>query len=139
MIATYAQGFAQLRVASEALGFGLKLERVAAVWRGGCIIRADLLETIRGAFSARPDLPNLLADPALAGALADRRADLGRAAVAAVLEGIPAPSILAAVGYVDALRAPWLPANLIQAQRDYFGAHTYHRVDEPGVFHTEWV
>lgn len=139
MIVTYAQGFAQLRVASEALGFGLKLERVAAVWRGGCIIRADLLEDIRSAFGAQPDLPNLLADPALAGALAARRTDLGRAAVAAVSEGIPAPCLLAAVGYVDALRAPWLPANLIQAQRDYFGAHTYNRVDEPGIFHTEWL
>jgi len=138
MIVTYAQGFAQLRSASAALGLSLSLQQVAAVWRGGCIIRADLLESIRNAFVRQPDVANLLADPALARTVTEHRLDLARAVVAAASDEVSAPCLSASLAYIDSIRAPWLPANLIQAQRDYFGAHTYLRVDMPGVFHTDW-
>jgi len=138
MIVTYAQGMAQLRAASQAYDYGLNLEAVARIWRGGCIIRAALLEGIRAAYRARPDLPNLLVDPHLAREVMARQDDL-RAVVSTAAElGIPMPGLMATLAYYDGYRSAWLPANLIQAQRDYFGAHTYERVDEEGVFHTEW-
>jgi 6-phosphogluconate dehydrogenase len=138
MIGAYAQGMAQLRIASDANDYGLDLEAVARIWRGGCIIRAALLEEIRAAYKANPDLPNLLVDPDLGGAAMARQDDL-RAVVRAAAElGIPAPGLMVSLAYFDGYRSAWLPANLIQAQRDFFGAHTYERIDEKGRFHTRW-
>lgn len=138
MIVTYAQGFAHLRTASTVLGLDLRLEDVASVWRAGCIIRSALLRDIRAAFRRQPELANLLADRDLAGTIASRREDLARTVRAAASTGVPAPGLMAALAYVDAYRADWLPFNLTQAQRDYFGAHTYRRHDQEGVFHTDW-
>jgi 6-phosphogluconate dehydrogenase len=138
MVLTFAQGMVELGTASRQHGYGLDLEAVARIWRGGCIIRARLLEKIRAAYRARPELPNLLLDPDLGSAVLERQAEL-RAAVAAAVElGIPAPGLMAALAYFDGYRSARLPANLIQAQRDYFGAHTYERVDREGTFHTRW-
>ena len=138
MIATYAQGLALLRKASATYGYGLDLEAVARIWRGGCIIRAALLEDIRTAFQNNADLPNLLLDPHLGQEFLSRVPDLREVVQMAAALGLPAPGLMATLSYFDAYRSAELPANLIQAQRDYFGAHTYERLDAPGAFHTEW-
>jgi 6-phosphogluconate dehydrogenase len=138
MIITYAQGLALLRRASEAYGYNLSLETVVRVWRAGCIIRAAMLEDFREAFQAQPGLPNLLLDPGLTKEILARQKDLRKVVGAAATLGVPAPGLMAALAYFDAYRSASLPTNLIQAQRDFFGAHTYERVDQPGVFHTEW-
>jgi len=138
VIMTYAQGMAQLRTASSENHYDLDLEAVARIWRGGCIIRAALLEDIRRAFKTRPDLPNLLLDKKFGQAVISRQKDLRSVVQSAANWGIPIPGMMSALSYLDAYRSAWLPANLIQAQRDYFGAHTYERVDEEGVFHTQW-
>jgi 6-phosphogluconate dehydrogenase len=138
LISTYAQGLALLRKASNTYNYGLNLETVARIWRGGCIIRAALLEEIRAAFQAKPDLPNLLLDPKLARKFLARQRDLRDVVRVAADLGLPAPALMLTLAYFDAYRSAWLPANLIQAQRDYFGAHTYERLDGPGVFHTDW-
>ena len=138
MIITYAQGVALLTAASVKHEYHLNLETVARVWRGGCIIRAALLEDIRAAFQSRCDLPNLLLDPNLSNKIMDHQENLRSLACAASQLGIPAPSLMVSLGYLDAYRSAWMPANLIQAQRDYFGSHTYERVDAKGVFHTQW-
>ncbi len=138
MIATYAQGLALLKRASATYNYGLDLETVARIWRGGCIIRAALLEDIRAAFRTNPDLNNLLLDPKLAGAFLARQQDLRDVVGVAADLGVPAPGLMLSLAYFDAYRSARLPANLIQAQRDYFGAHTYERVDAAGTFHTQW-
>jgi 6-phosphogluconate dehydrogenase len=139
MIVTFAQGMAQLRRASEVYGYDLHLDEVARIWRGGCIIRQALLEDIRAAYRDRPQLPNLLLDPRLAGAVLQREEDWRYMVRAAAEAGIPVPGLMVSLGYLDSFRSRWLPANLIQAQRDYFGAHTYERVDAKGMFHTHWA
>jgi len=139
MIITYAQGFAQLQAASKALGFDLRLEDVASIWRGGCIIRSALLGKIKAAFRRAEPSPSLLLDPDLARLVAARRDDLAATVQAAVSGSVAVPGLMTALAYLDAYRAEWLPSNLIQAQRDYFGAHTYRRTDEDGVFHTDWL
>lgn len=138
MIITFAQGMALLRKASENYGFNLDLAETAKIWRGGCIIRAALLEKIRSAYRLIPDLANLLLDPQLSAEVRKREADFRSIVCNASRAGLPIPALMAALGYLDSYRSNWLPANLLQAQRDYFGAHTYQRVDAPGVFHTEW-
>jgi 6-phosphogluconate dehydrogenase len=138
MIITYAQGMALLAAASVKHEFHLNLEAVARIWRGGCIIRAALLEDICAAFRARPELPNLLLDPNLSRKLMEHQEDLRQVAGQAAASGVPAPALMVSLGYLDAYRSAWLPANLIQAQRDYFGAHTYERIDVKGTYHTEW-
>jgi len=138
MIATYAQGFALLQRASATYDYGLDLEAVARIWRGGCIIRAALLEDIRAAYKTKATLPNLLLDPHLGKEFMSREADLREVVQMAAALGLPAPGLMATLSYFDAYRSARLPANLIQAQRDFFGAHTYERLDAPGVFHTEW-
>ena len=138
MIITYAQGMALLSVASEKYRYDLDLEAVARIWRGGCIIRSASLEAIRAAFRTRHDLPNLLLDPALSRKVMEDQEDLRRIICQAVESGLPVPGLMVSLGYLDAYRSTWLPANLIQAQRDYFGSHTYERVDEKGTFHTQW-
>jgi 6-phosphogluconate dehydrogenase len=138
MIITYAQGMALLVVASAKHEFHLDLEAVARIWRGGCIVRATLLEDIRAAFRARRDLPNLLLDPNLSKKVMAHQENLGKMVYVASGLGIPAPGLMVSLAYLDSYRSAWLPANLIQAQRDYFGAHTYERIDEKGTFHTQW-
>jgi 6-phosphogluconate dehydrogenase len=138
MIIIYAQGLALLAVASDQYDYHLDLEAVGRIWRGGCIIRAALLEDICAAFHARPDLPNLLLDPRLSRKVMEHQEDLRRVVCQAAESGMPVPGLMVSLGYLDAYRSAWLPANLIQAQRDYFGAHTYERIDTKGTFHTEW-
>ncbi|MEP7137950.1 MAG: NADP-dependent phosphogluconate dehydrogenase [Chloroflexota bacterium] len=138
MIITYAQGMAQLRTASQVYDYNLNLEDVARIWRGGCIIRAALLEDIRAAFHAHPDLPNLLNDNPLSQMVISKQDDLRAAVGLGVKLGLPIPGLMASLAYFDGYRSAWLPANLIQAQRDDFGAHTYERVDMRGDFHTNW-
>jgi 6-phosphogluconate dehydrogenase len=138
MVLTFAQGMAILAQASRTYDYGLNLETVARIWRGGCIIRAALLDKIRTAYRARADLPNLLVDPVLARDVTARAHDLRTVVSQGAVAGIPTPAFAASLAYLDGYRSAWLPANLIQAQRDYFGAHTYERVDAKGVFHTEW-
>ena len=112
---------------------------VARLWRGGCIIRAALLEEVAAAYQARPDLPNLLLDPTLGGQVMARQGDWREVMKAAVDWGLPAPALMASPAYVDAYRSRRLPANLIRASRDCCGAHTYERVDRSGDFHTDWL
>jgi len=137
-IVTFAQCMALLRTASKVYAYGLRLEEIARIWRGGCIIRTRLLERIREAFQAEPDIPNILLQGEIGGEVSGRRQALGWVAHTAADLGIPAPAFMASLAYVDGCASPWLPANLIQAQRDYFGAHTYERTDSRGAFHTEW-
>lgn len=138
MLATYAQGLALLKKASATYEYGLDLETVARIWRGGCVIQTALLEDIRMAFRARPDLNNLLLDPKLAREFQARQRDLRDVVAVAAELGLPAPGLMMTLSYFDAYRSARLPANLIQAQRDYFGAHTFERLDGPGAFHIQW-
>jgi len=139
MVMTYAQGFALLKAASRSYEYGLDLETVARIWRGGCIIRAGVLEPIRTAFLRRPNLANLLMDEHFTQEVNARQKSLRTVVATAAELGVPAPGFSASLAYLDAYRSAWLPANLIQAQRDYFGAHTYERKDMPGKFlHTVW-
>ncbi|MCC6485059.1 MAG: NADP-dependent phosphogluconate dehydrogenase [Armatimonadetes bacterium] len=134
----YAQGMSLLRVASDKHGYDLLPADIASIWRGGCIIRSRMLNDIRTALLRQPDLPSLLFDEEIADQLTKRQAGLRDVVCAAAAMGVPAPALMTSLSFFDAYRSAWLPANLIQAQRDYFGAHTYERTDEPGVFHTEW-
>jgi 6-phosphogluconate dehydrogenase len=138
MLTSFAQGFALLRRASDAHIWGLDLATIAHVWRGGCIIRAAALGPIQTAYRVQPDLPHLLADRALAHDLMSSRAQLQAVALLGIAAGIPLPAFCACLGYLDAYRAGRLPTSLVQAQRDYFGAHTYRRDDDPEVHHTAW-
>jgi 6-phosphogluconate dehydrogenase len=138
VILTYAQGLALLHTASKERGYDLNLAEVAKIWRGGCIIRAALLDDLWAAFGRREGLAHLLFDRELAGLVLDREQDLRKVVISAAQLGIPAPGLMAALAYLDSYRSAWLPANLIQAQRDYFGAHTYERIDAEGKFHSEW-
>ena len=137
-ITAYAQGLEVLQAASSKFGYNLDLSTVAGIWRGGCIIRSALLQDIRTAFQSEPGLTNLLLNPTLAKKVVDRQEDLRSVVATAARLGLPAPGLMASLGYIDSYRSAWLPANLIQAQRDYFGAHTYERIDEKGTFHTHW-
>jgi len=138
MIISYAQGMALLKVASEKMGFDLDLETVARIWRGGCIIRSDFLERIRKAFKQNPTLPNILLDSDIDQTIFENEEGLRYIVSKGVEMGISIPSFMASISYLDGYRSEWLPANLIQAERDYFGAHTYERIDEKGTFHTNW-
>jgi 6-phosphogluconate dehydrogenase len=140
-VVSYAQGFMLLRAMAEERGWDLDLGSVAAMWRAGCIIRAAFLEDIRAAFAADPELESLLLAPVFASELTDAALGWRRTIRAAVGAGIPTPASSSALAYFDAVRSARLPANLIQAQRDYFGAHTYERTDRPRGewFHTNWT
>jgi 6-phosphogluconate dehydrogenase len=137
-ICSYAQGFALMRAAAEEYKWRLDFGGISMIWRGGCIIRAKFLGRIKEAFDKTPGLPNLIMDPYFKGVLEKNQANWRRVVSAAVELGIPAPAFGSALCYFDSYRSGRLPANMIQAQRDYFGAHTYQRVDKPGTFHTEW-
>jgi 6-phosphogluconate dehydrogenase len=138
MILTYAQGLALIAKASQAYGYQISSSEVARIWRGGCIIRAGLLEDIRSAFASKPDLPHLLLDAALADMVSQRAGALRQTIKLGATLEIPCPGLMASLAYYDAYRQRRSPANLIQAQRDFFGAHTYQRMDKPGTFHTQW-
>jgi 6-phosphogluconate dehydrogenase len=140
-ICSYAQGFALLKAASVEYGWNLRYGSVALLWRAGCIIRAQFLGKIKEAFDRKPDLPNLLLDPYFQSVI-DTHQEAWRDVVATALKsGIPMPAFASALSYYDAYRSARLPANLLQAQRDYFGAHTYERTDKPRgqFFHTDWL
>ena len=137
-ICSYAQGMALLRAASAEHGYDLSYGELARIWRGGCIIRARLLEEIRAAYARNPGLTNLLLDLYFKNAVESRQAAMRTVVQSAVGLGIPVLATSASLAYFDAYRTARLPANLTQAQRDYFGAHTYRRVDREGTFHTEW-
>jgi 6-phosphogluconate dehydrogenase len=128
-----------LKVASRDYGYGLKLAEIARIWKGGCIVRARLLDPIRKAYKKSPDLANLLVDPKFARLVNRYTPGLRRVVLAAAKYGVPAPAYTATLGYIDSYRSDRLPANLLQAQRDYFGAHTYKRIDKEGTFHTDWA
>jgi len=138
-ICSYAQGFAQMRAASEEYGWDLSYGDIAMIFRGGCMIRAQFLQKIKEAYDRDPALKNLLLDPYFKEIAESYQQSLREIISAAVMNGIPVPSFSAALSYFDSYRTETLPANLIQAQRDYFGAHTYQRIDKEGIFHTEWM
>jgi 6-phosphogluconate dehydrogenase len=138
-IISYAQGFVQLREASREHDWGLDYGECALLWRGGCIIRAQFLDRIKEAFDAQPNLTNLLLAPYFREAVAQSQASWRAVVAAATVAGIPVPAFGAALAYYDGYRRERLPANLLQAQRDYFGAHTYQRVDDDAALHTEWL
>lgn len=138
-ILAYAQGLELMRIASEAYQYDLQLGEIAGIWRAGCIIRASLLGDIMLAYRRRADLPNLLFDEVFREAIETRQSAMRTVLETSVQLGIPMLAVGASVAYLDSYRSAWLPANLIQAQRDYFGAHTYKRVDKQGVFHTDWT
>ena len=137
-IICYAQGLAMLQKASSELNMEIPLPEVVRVWRGGCIIRSSLLETFYTAFKTNPKLPNLLLDSNIAQLLHAKRQHMRNIIMHAAQTGYAISGLMASLGYFDAYRSEHLPTNLIQAQRDYFGAHTYQRIDMPGTFHTEW-
>jgi 6-phosphogluconate dehydrogenase len=138
-VCAYAQGFQILREADRVHGWGLRFGAIAAGWRAGCIIRAALLEPMRVAFAAQPDLPSLLLDTHFARLVERSQQDLREVVATAALHGVAVPALMSALAYLDGYRSAVLPANLLQAQRDCFGAHTYRRVDRAGVFHTIWT
>jgi 6-phosphogluconate dehydrogenase len=138
-ICAYAEGFALMKEASREYGWDLDLGKVALLWRGGCIIRAQFLDRITDAFNHNPDLTNLILDPYFKDIIISSQESWRLVASSAMRHGVPVPAFASALSYYDSYRTPVLPANLIQAQRDYFGAHTYERVDKPGTFHTEWM
>jgi len=140
-IISYTQGYQQLRAAAEEFGWNLNYGGVAQMWRGGCIIRSRFLGDIKKAYDENPDLESLLLAPFFAGELADAQAGWRTVVAQAALSGVAAPATAAALAFYDGYRRGRLPANLLQAQRDYFGAHTYERVDKPRgeFFHTDWT
>ncbi|NDL62305.1 NADP-dependent phosphogluconate dehydrogenase [Acerihabitans arboris] len=138
-IVSYAQGFSQLKAASQENSWNLNYGEIAKIFRAGCIIRAQFLQKITDAYADNADIANLLLAPYFKKVADDYQQALRDVVAYAVQHGIPTPTLSAAIAYYDSYRAAVLPANLIQAQRDYFGAHTYKRTDKEGVFHTEWL
>jgi len=138
-IASYAQGMALLQAASRLHDFNLDFASIAQIWKGGCIIRARLLQRIQNAYVAQPTLPNLMVDPWFAEQINRRLPGLRQVVAEAALAGIPVPCLSSSLDYIDSYRSGRLPQNLIQAMRDCFGSHTYERTDQPGSFHTEWL
>ncbi|MBM4022983.1 MAG: NADP-dependent phosphogluconate dehydrogenase, partial [Planctomycetes bacterium] len=138
-IASYAQGFVQLAAAAAEHDWPLDYRSIVMLWRGGCIIRARFLERIAEAYDADPVLENLMLAPYFQQALARSQQAWRHVVATAAAVGVPIPAFMTALAYYDGYRHERLPANLLQAQRDYFGAHTYHRLDKPGTFHTEWL
>jgi 6-phosphogluconate dehydrogenase len=130
---------ALLSAASKTYGYNLKLDECARIWKGGCIIRAGFLGKIQSAFIENPELPNLLMAPEFKQTILDRQTAWREVVSQAALNGIAVPAFSASLDYFDSYRRDRLPQNLTQAQRDYFGAHTYLRTDKEGVFHTEWM
>jgi 6-phosphogluconate dehydrogenase len=138
-ICSYAQGFVQIEAAAKEHSWPLDYGNIALLWRGGCIIRAAFLDRIKEAFDVDSKLENLLLAPYFAKAVEKAQPDWRRVVCTAMQLGIPVPAFATALAYFDGYRLARLPANLLQAQRDYFGAHTYQRIDKPGVFHSDWI
>ncbi len=138
-IISYAQGMELLRAASKEFNWNLNLGDIATIWRGGCIIRAKFLNRIKQAYKRDPALQNLLLDRYFTRIIKKAQKNWRTAVAAAIKQGVAVPAFSASLAYFDSYRQARLPANLLQAQRDFFGAHTYERVDKPGVFHTEWL
>ena len=137
-IMSYAQGFAQLRVASKEFDWDLPFGEIAKIWRAGCIIRARFLQKITDAYDKNPEIENLLLDDYFVEITKKYQQSVRDVVALAVQAGVPVPTFSSAIAYFDSYRAERLPANIIQAQRDYFGAHTYERVDKEGIFHYSW-
>jgi 6-phosphogluconate dehydrogenase len=138
-IISYAQGFTLFAAASRQYGWNLNFGDIATIWRGGCIIRAKFLNRIKEAFDRNPQLENLVLDPFFGDILEKGQANWRFAISQAIQAGVAVPAFAASLSYFDSYRQERLSANLLQAQRDYFGAHTYERIDKPGTFHTEWL
>ncbi|MGQ0634917.1 MAG: decarboxylating NADP(+)-dependent phosphogluconate dehydrogenase [Planctomycetaceae bacterium] len=138
-IVSYAQGFVQLEAAAREFQWGLNYGNISLLWRGGCIIRARFLEDIKRAFDKNPRLENLLLDDFFSSAIKKAEPGWRHVVATAVDLGLPVPAFASALAYFDGYRRDRLPANLLQAQRDYFGAHTYQRIDREGTFHTDWI
>ncbi|HEY0791653.1 MAG TPA: decarboxylating NADP(+)-dependent phosphogluconate dehydrogenase [Chthoniobacterales bacterium] len=138
-VISYAQGFSLFAVAGKQFNWNLNFGDIATIWRGGCIIRAKFLNRIKEAFERDAQLENLMLDPFFSAILESCQEHWRLAVATAVQHGISVPAFSASLAYFDAYRQERLPANLLQAQRDYFGAHTYERIDKPGSFHTEWL
>ncbi|MEO2202582.1 NADP-dependent phosphogluconate dehydrogenase [Paenibacillus pabuli] len=138
-IVSYAQGFAQMRAASDEYGWDLKYGNIAMIFRGGCIIRSQFLQNIKEAYDKDAELKNLLLDPYFQNIVESYQDAWREVVAAAVKQGIPVPGFSSALSYYDSYRTERLPANLLQAQRDYFGAHTFKRVDKEGSFHFQWM
>ncbi|HEX7410531.1 MAG TPA: NADP-dependent phosphogluconate dehydrogenase [Bacteroidales bacterium] len=138
IITVFAQGMALLRNASDAYQYDLKLEDIAGIWREGCIIRASVLDDIMAAVTTQPALSNLMLSEVFKEKLAGLQENARQIVRTGINTGIPLPALMASLSYYDSYRSGWLPDNLLQAQRDYFGAHTYERTDREGTFHTEW-
>ncbi len=138
-MASYAQGMELLRIASAEHNYNLNMPSIAQIWKGGCIIRARLLKRIQDAFNADPQLANLLIDPWFADQVNRRLPGLAKVVAGAAAAGIPVPCLSSTLDYINSYRTSRLPQNLVQAMRDCFGSHTYERVDQDGIFHTEWL
>ena len=138
-IASYAQGMALLQEASKLHNYNLDMSAIGQIWKGGCIIRARLLQRIQNAYTAKADLANLMVDPWFADQIQRRIAGLRQVVAGAAQAGIPVPCLSSSLDYIDSYFTGRLPQNLVQAMRDCFGSHTYERVDQPGAFHTEWM
>jgi 6-phosphogluconate dehydrogenase len=138
-IVSYGQGMALLQEASALHDYNLDFAAIGQIWKGGCIIRARLLQRIQDAYTANPTLPNLIIDPWFAEQINRRLPGLRQVVAGAALAGVPLPCLSSSLDYIDSYRSGRLPQNLVQAMRDCFGSHTYERVDEPGSFHTEWL
>ena len=137
-ICDYAQGMALIRAGAEKYGWTIDLAEIGRIWKGGCIIRAQLLDPVRNAFKAAPDLANLLLDPAIGDLVESAQAGWRQTVARTAVSGIPMPAHTSALGYFDSYRTARLPQSLTQAQRDAFGAHTYERIDRPGAVHSDW-
>ena len=138
-IVSYGQGMALLQEASKLHDYNLNFSAIGQIWKGGCIIRARLLQRIQNAYSANPTLANLVLDPWFAEQINRRLPGLRQVVAGAALAGIPVPCLSSTLDYIDSYRSGRLPQNLVQAMRDCFGSHTYERTDKPGSFHTEWL
>jgi 6-phosphogluconate dehydrogenase len=138
MITIYAQGMSLLKEASSRYDYKINLSEVASIWRGGCIIRSAMLEDIKEAYAIDPFLDNMMVNKVFSEQLNHLQKHTRSVISSAIAAGIPVPAMMAGLSYFDSYRSNWLPANLIQAQRDFFGAHTYERTDKPGNFHTDW-
>ena len=140
-IISYAQGYTLMRAAAKEYGWNLNYGGIALMWRGGCIIRSVFLGKIKEAFDKNPDIANILLDPYFCGKLAEAQQGWRNVVAQAIMNGVPAPTLSSALEYYDGYRSERLPANMLQAQRDYFGAHTYERTDRPRgeFFHTNWT
>ena len=138
-IVSYGQGMALLQEASKLHNYNLDMSAIGQIWKGGCIIRARLLQRIQNAYTAKADLPNLMVDPWFTEQIQRRIAGLRQVVAGAAAAGIPVPCLSSSLDYIDSYFTGRLPQNLVQAMRDCFGSHTYERVDQPGSFHTEWM